>query len=1759
MAPIISPIKKSISETITTAATPQAIAPAMARGGEEAALVANEQESQNLTGDTAGLVPDESSAEVKKEAKQEPKEELGGLDYITDAVMGIPRGVAGAAMGIYDLMDIMTFDHLLPDWKDNPLGRSQTAVGGLVEGVTSFLTSFIPVAGWLGKAGKVGRLSKMALQSSKAGKKALQVSRTAIRPAGVGKTSGIQVGWVGGRVTRTLMAPKILSKAMERSLKSQDLYTRARMVYLARNAVSARIATAVSFKGNQGRLSDLIQQYPALENPISEYLATDPNFDDTKLSDRAYGRFKNVLEDMFIDGLIGVVGITGKHAIIGMSRGVAASVRATKRSQVLARQGASEAEIKKANQPDLDAVADSADDVATVNERAKTGTEGPTIDPNTHPEEGVFDPELKIWSDGEFKPIGDKKNSVHLEESKAKIPTRDELDKGLKSNQTDNIEANRALKEGTRVGLRIDIPFFRKTGKYAVTINWRTKPAAGKTKGEAKSAYDDMARLEGEVKFNASEVASEKVLLEGKAKGVFAVVEGALDPRRTVPADIDDWVPVGFDPHKAAFFYDKRTGQHVVSGVDAISIGNTVYTRKKGIKYGRRFVPQPKDRIGAARAKAGQRSKKALNTEEEAFYKAKREERVAEISARLDREAEPYTARVKQAEGQAAKGKIRREYKQMLLARLKKEAEPGGRYPGHRGIAGKMPPDGYDNAKIRKTLADVEAGVYDLTAMREGASELTSKGIQVLKRISLDMNSKYGANLYDADGHLIDGDIRRTIDSLHEEEKEFLRNFLRRPKEEGGPGFAEDMAGDMLTESEVLDQALKLAEDIPLGGAGSRGQLTAKDRVDHVMEFFKNNSVTEGMDKLIEAARRAEGDSERLLYTTHLVKVMQQVYYSEISRMAKVFSGDTSNETLGRAILASIFDLTQLRRSWRQFGSTTGKALQARQFDNADEWLRKKLMLSGDELKKKVSECETMLRAGNFTPQQIKEWKRSNSLWGKFVNATNEVFASNLISSVRTIAGVNTIGNVFSMYYYPMEAMMSHGLRAPFDPGHADLAMTAAKHFAHLHTGYMSGIRAFGRAIREGESLVVPGSSFTDERGTIGQSVMKASKRPPRSVSSAALGKEYKGEWGLDLGRWKHAEDGSWEFEANWAGSAVDWLGFMFHLPARTMGAFDDAFKTINRDAFIKANAAGDFVARMDDVKINYGRKTKPGQLTPAQQALKASGQPFERSSKDLPPGQKVTNEEVTWEVNQNVIARLVDQNGTIYTKDRVRRDAVEHLRNLRDDDGKLVHQVDSIEFGREVEKLTDEMWDPQAGAFGQAAADYALKATWQTPIPENAMIAKTIQDLLKKVPLGRLVIPFLKTPYNLLHFVMERSSPSGLAKFINAEKMAKKHMANGDLTGARPYQQYTGEYLGRMSSGIMFYGTGVLLASQGAITGSGPKDRNMRLTLLDSGWRPYSFKFGDTYISYQRLEPISTFFGIVADMVERNNHAYDNDYDEEATDTMVASVLFSLSQNLANKSYLMGLGSIFEAVQESDRYGADFGQRMVASFIPFSSALYQSKQTRAALAGEPDISYQHARSLIDHLGIKSGFLDDNISYKYNLLGKPVKRPHGGPMDIINPITYGMASSDPVRNAFAELKLTAGPPKANLFGLIDTRDEYRPGSKLSFYDFWQEETGNLKIRGRTLHESMLRIVRSSQWKSLPKSTPEGLRSPAANVLTAELHQYRKAALAKALKRYPDTNTKYQEIKFSQGQIKEQKESVPFRTLSKDVSQLLKYG
>ena len=57
------------------------------------------------------------------------------------------------------------------------------------------------------------------------------------------------------------------------------------------------VADAFAFDPQEARLSDLVQQYPTLQNPVTEYLASDPN------DSRAEGMLKNGLEGLGLGGL----------------------------------------------------------------------------------------------------------------------------------------------------------------------------------------------------------------------------------------------------------------------------------------------------------------------------------------------------------------------------------------------------------------------------------------------------------------------------------------------------------------------------------------------------------------------------------------------------------------------------------------------------------------------------------------------------------------------------------------------------------------------------------------------------------------------------------------------------------------------------------------------------------------------------------------------------------------------------------------------------------------------------------------------------------------------------------------------------------------------------------------------------------------------------------------------------------------------------------------------------------------------------------------------------------------------------------------------------------------------------------------------------------------------------------------------------------------------------------------------------------------
>lgn len=169
-----------------------------------------------------------------------------------DAALFAPRGVLDAAQDAYGLLDTIAFDSL-PDWDKNPLGTSDSIVGGLAQGVVNFAAGWVPIAGWLGKGGQAAKAFRLV--------KAAETE---------------------------LPLFNLLGKSASSNLTG-----------LGSIAAGAAVDFTV-FDGHDGRLTDLLATVPGLKDPVEEYLGvllTKP--DDSAL----WGRVKNVLEGAGVGGL----------------------------------------------------------------------------------------------------------------------------------------------------------------------------------------------------------------------------------------------------------------------------------------------------------------------------------------------------------------------------------------------------------------------------------------------------------------------------------------------------------------------------------------------------------------------------------------------------------------------------------------------------------------------------------------------------------------------------------------------------------------------------------------------------------------------------------------------------------------------------------------------------------------------------------------------------------------------------------------------------------------------------------------------------------------------------------------------------------------------------------------------------------------------------------------------------------------------------------------------------------------------------------------------------------------------------------------------------------------------------------------------------------------------------------------------------------------------------------------------------------------
>jgi len=417
-----------------------------------------------------------------------------------------------------------------------------------------------------------------------------------------------------------------------------------------------------------------------------------------------------------------------------------------------------------------------------------------------------------------------------------------------------------------------------------------------------------------------------------------------------------------------------------------------------------------------------------------------------------------------------------------------------------------------------------------------------------------------------------------------------------------------------------------------------------------------------------------------------------------------------------------------------------------------------------------------------------------------------------------------------------------------------------------------------------------------------------------------------------------------------------------------------------------------------------------------------------------------------------------------------------------------------------------DKNFNPDASALMNYALDEAQYLTFTKELQDKTL-GKVLQQATNKLPFLRLIIPFVRTPTNILKFAAERTPFAVLLKeerqrYIDDFKSgdpARISRANGKII------------VGTLNAGIMI---DVAYNNRDFITGGGPTNEREKDALMATGWRPYSIKIGDTYYSYQKLDPIATILGISADIVE-TIHKEGADFDETDAEHMAQGLVLSLTRNFTNKSYLAGIQLWADALGDPDRYVEKLGRNYAASFVPNVLSQMADYDTQAV---------KEARSIADAMKKKLG-LRGSLDTKRNILGEEYKAEQWMGTGFINPIRMSTKKNDPILNEMASLNHAFRNPEPNLGGQIDLR-EYESEQGQSAYDRQLELLKSVKLRGLTLRQTLNKLIKSRNYQRLSPDSEPGLPSPRIQQINSVLTKYRKEARRQMLREYPELNTQY---------------------------------
>lgn len=388
------------------------------------------------------------------------------------------------------------------------------------------------------------------------------------------------------------------------------------------------------------------------------------------------------------------------------------------------------------------------------------------------------------------------------------------------------------------------------------------------------------------------------------------------------------------------------------------------------------------------------------------------------------------------------------------------------------------------------------------------------------------------------------------------------------------------------------------------------------------------------------------------------------------------------------------------------------------------------------------------------------------------------------------------------------------------------------------------------------------------------------------------------------------------------------------------------------------------------------------------------------------------------------------------------------------------------------TDRAVKEGFHPDTAEFRQKVTQYAQQPDFGLTEAAAAAAVKQIQNagaeavfaqrlgpfletvqgaIAKHAPAVQLVVPFIRTPANLVSWAVQHVPGLNLAS-----GRWREDFAAGGERKARA--------IARVVIGAGLTTTALQLTQDDIITGAGMFDKEQGNAKRAAGWQPYSIKIGDTYYSYQRIEPVAKVLGLAADLIELARATKD----EDDLGKIAALTVLLFSNATISTTYLSGLSNVIQAATDPARKGEPLLEQYASSLVP---KIIGQVTTMA------DPYKREVEGVLDSIQSQLPYFREKLLPKRDVWGEPSANER---WFAVMPVATSQESQDKVRTEAARLQLAI----QDVPRFVTERGPFKPGDRRVELSPEQRDIFR-QVAGKQAMTILAPIVNAPDWQRIP--------------------------------------------------------------------------